>query len=122
MLLFSFWLRSLKSVSTLVECYSFNAPCQSETVERENQQQIPRKPTGLASIAAPVLLEAGVSPVEALRLLELGRSVTNSQLPDYRSDIPDLMEHHLMLAEEFDSLLQRLDSPYPSIEPSDINE
>ena len=47
---------------------------------------------------------------------ELGRSVTNGQLLDYRSDISDLLEQHPTLAKQFDSLRQELDSPFPSIE------
>ena len=73
-----------------------------------------RKLTGLASLATSVSLEAGKPALEALRLLELGRSVTNGQLLDYRSDISGLRDHHPTLAEDFDSLRQELDSPTPS--------
>ena len=45
---------------------------------------------------------------------ELGRSVTNGQLIDYRSDISDLFEQHPTLAKDFDDLRQELDSPFPS--------
>ena len=76
----------------------------SRSLQREDQQYILGKLTGLASLAASVSLEVRERPVEALRLLELGRSVTNGQLLDYRSDISDPMEHHPALAEEFDSL------------------
>ena len=93
----------------------------SRSLEREDQQYILGKLTGLVSLAASVALEAGQSPLEALRLLELGRSVTNGQLLDYRSDISDLMEYHPALAGEFDSLRQELDSPFPCLESSDMS-
>ena len=70
----------------------------SRSLEREDQQHILGKLTGLAAFAAAVSLQVGQSPLEALRLLELGRSVTNSQLLDYRSDISDLRDQHPTLA------------------------
>jgi len=93
----------------------------SRSLEREDQQHILGKLTGLASLAASVSLEVGESPLEALRLQELGRGVTNGQLLDYRSDISDLMEHCPTLAHDFDSLRQELDSPIPSQDSSDMS-
>ncbi|KAF8423527.1 CHAT domain-containing protein [Tirmania nivea] len=90
----------------------------ARSLEREDQQYILGQLTGLASLAAAVSLEAGQSPLEALRLQELGRNVTNGQLLDYRIDISDLMERHPTLAKAFDSLRQELDSPFPPLEPS----
>jgi len=90
----------------------------SRSLEREDQQQILAKLTDydLASLAIAVSLQAGQSPLEALRLQELGRSVTNGQLLDYRSDISDLMSQYPTLAQDFDALRQELDSPFPSTE------
>ena len=87
----------------------------SRSLHRDDQQHILAQLTGLASFAASVSLEVAEPPLEALRLLELGRSMTNSQLLDYRTDISDLMEHYPMLAHNFDSLRLELDSPIPSI-------
>ncbi|KAF8418367.1 CHAT domain-containing protein [Terfezia claveryi] len=93
----------------------------SRSLEREDQQHIVGKLTGLASLATAVSLQAGQSPLEALRLQELGRSVTNGQLLDYRSDISDLIKEYPTLAKDFDSLRQELDSSFPSLEcPPDI--
>jgi len=92
----------------------------SRSLGREDQQHILQQLTGLVSLAASVSLEGGEPPLEALRLLELGRSVTNGQLLDYRSDISDLMELHPALAEEFDASRQELDSPFPP-ESSEIS-
>ncbi|KAF8416573.1 CHAT domain-containing protein [Tirmania nivea] len=86
---------------------------------REDQQHILGKLTGLVSLAAAVSLQAGQSPLQALRLQELGRSVTNGQLLDYRSDISNLMEKHPTLANDFDSLRQELDVPFSPLESSD---
>ena len=47
---------------------------------------------------------------------ELGRSITNIQLIDYCSDILDLIEQYPILANDFHSLRQELDSPLPSTE------
>ena len=88
----------------------------SRSLGREDQQYILAKLTGLASLAAAVSLEVGKPPLDALRLLELGHSVTNGQLIDYRSDISDLIEQHPMLAKHFNFLCQELDSPFPSTE------
>jgi len=57
----------------------------------------------------------------ALRLLELGRSVTNGQLLDYRSDISDLRGQYPKLAADFDSLRQELDLPFSDPTPSDMS-
>ena len=83
------------------------------SLEREDQQHILGQLSGLASLSASVSLEAGEPPLEALRLQELGRTVTNGQLLDYQSDISDLMQHHPTLGQAFDSLRQELDSPFP---------
>ncbi|RPB18391.1 hypothetical protein L211DRAFT_80808 [Terfezia boudieri ATCC MYA-4762] len=93
----------------------------SRSLQREGQQHVLAQLTGLVSLAVSVSLVVEGSPLEALRLQELGRSVTNGQLLDYRSDISDLMEHHPKLAEEFDSLRQQLDSPLPVLESVDMS-
>jgi len=88
----------------------------SRSLEREDQQHILGKLTGLTSLAASLSLEANESPLEALRFLELGRSVTNGQLLDYRSDISDLKDKHPTWADQFQPLREELDSPIPSEE------
>jgi len=93
----------------------------SRSLEREDQQYILGQLNGLASLAASVSLEAGESPLEALRLQGLGRNIIHGQLLDYRSDISDLVEHHPTLAADFDSLRQDLDSPLPSLQSSDMS-
>ena len=92
----------------------------SRSLEREDQQHILGQLTGLVSLAASASLETGAPALEALRLLELGRSITNGQLLDYRSDISDLKEHYPTLAQNFNSLRQELDSPFPSLGSSDL--
>jgi len=91
-----------------------------KSLEREDQQYIVKgiTPTSLVPLAAAASLQAGKPPLEALRLQELGRSITNGQLLDYRSDIFDLMEQHPTLAKGFDCLRQQLDSPFSSTVPS----
>ncbi|KAF8456980.1 CHAT domain-containing protein [Terfezia claveryi] len=87
----------------------------SRSLERDDQQYILQELPGVTSLAVAVSLQAGKSPLEALRLQELGRSVTNGQLLDYRSEISDLMAQHPTLAKDFDSLRQELDPPFASI-------
>ena len=73
-------------------------------------------------LAAAVALEVAQSPLQALQLLELGRSITNGQLLDYRSDLSHLLEKQPQLARAFDSLRLELDSPFPSIDQfSDVS-
>ncbi|RPB20526.1 hypothetical protein L211DRAFT_893267 [Terfezia boudieri ATCC MYA-4762] len=94
----------------------------SRSLGREDQQHILEKLTGIASLVVSVSLEISGSPLEALQLQELGRSITNGQLLDYRTDISDLMEQHPTLAKEFDSLRQTLDSPVPPTVFSDTSK
>ena len=94
-------------------------PATSRSLEQVDRQYIPGNFTDLLSLCTSVLLEAGKSPLEALRLHELGHSyITNGRCLDHsqaQSDISNLMEHHPMLAEEFDSLRQELDSRVPML-------
>ena len=54
----------------------------SRSLEREDQQHIMEeiRATSVVSLALAASLQAGKSPLEVLRLQELGRSVTNGQL------------------------------------------
>ena len=85
----------------------------SRSLQREDQQYILAQLHGLrlVSLAVAVLLQAGQSPLDALRLQEQGRSVTDGQIIDYRSEISDLMEQHPALGNDFNSLRQELDLP-----------
>lgn len=65
---------------------------------------------GLASLAAAAALNAGKSPYDALRLLELGRGVISSSFFDMRGEVSDLMAKHPSLAAKFTSLRDELDS------------
>ncbi|KAF8421683.1 CHAT domain-containing protein [Tirmania nivea] len=111
-----------RASSLLHDATHFIPLATSRSLGREDQQHILEKLTGLASFAAAVTLQAGQSPLEALCLQELGRSVTNGQLLDYRSGISDLTEQYPTLAKHFDFLRQELDAPLPSMESlSDIS-
>ncbi|KAI2621937.1 CHAT domain-containing protein [Hypomontagnella submonticulosa] len=82
---------------------------------------------GLASMAAATSLnEAGDDEAEkayrALKLLELGRGIIASVLMDMRTDISDLEYKHPMLAEEFVSLRDELDSPADRLLPLSISD
>jgi len=116
-LVFSPLMEDLSRACSLLRSVVYLMPLATpRSLEREDQQYILEKLTGLVSLAASVSLAAGESPLEALQLLELGRSVTNGQLLDYRSDISDLMTHYPTLAQDFDFLRQELDSPLSSQE------
>ncbi|KAF8432049.1 CHAT domain-containing protein [Terfezia claveryi] len=113
MLVFDPLVKDLPTACTLLQDVMQLLPLVTpRSLGREDQQHILGYLTGLASLAASVCFEVGESPLEALRLQELGRSVTNSQLLDYRSDISDLMKNYPTLAEEFGSLREELDSPF----------
>ncbi|KJZ69755.1 hypothetical protein HIM_10866 [Hirsutella minnesotensis 3608] len=66
---------------------------------------------GLSSAAAATLLNAGGDAYHALRLLELGRGVIAGLLMDMRGDISDVKRAHPILADEFISIRDELDSP-----------
>lgn len=73
--------------------------------------------SGLASMAAATAINAGKGASEALRLLELGRSVITSLLLEMRTDLSDLEQKHPRLAKEFISLRDELDSPFDMMPP-----
>ena len=55
------------------------------SLNRDDQQNALKSVAGPTSLSASVILRLGQSPTEAVRLLELGRNVTNGQLLDYFS-------------------------------------
>ncbi|KAF2804516.1 uncharacterized protein BDZ99DRAFT_544163 [Mytilinidion resinicola] len=67
--------------------------------------------SGLASMAAAIWLKAGKDEHLALELLELGRCVIAGLLLEMRTDISDLKQQYPMLAAEFETLRNKLDSP-----------
>ncbi|KAH8723269.1 hypothetical protein GQ44DRAFT_620595, partial [Phaeosphaeriaceae sp. PMI808] len=76
-----------------------------------NKQHMLGQFSGLASMAAAISLKAGKNEHQALELLELGRCVIAGLLLEMRTDISDLKQQHPMLAAEFESLRNELDSP-----------
>ena len=71
----------------------------------------------LASDAAAVVLQAGKLPYEAIRLLELGRSVIVNSLHESRVDISELQSKHPELAAEY--LRYRAQVNTPQTSPTD---
>ena len=63
----------------------------------------------LASDAAAAALDAGKSPYEALRLLELGRGIILNSLHESRVDISKLQDQHPQLAAEYTGCRAQLD-------------
>ena len=84
-------------------------------LKRDDQQYIMSTlaPQGqfIASRAAALSLEVEDEPYEALQLLELGRGVIAGMLLDIRTDITALKEEHPILAQRFEQLRNKLDSP-----------
>ncbi|KAJ4125314.1 hypothetical protein NW768_008931 [Fusarium equiseti] len=77
--------------------------------ENSDRQFVLGRVAGLASDAAAAALQAGQSPMTALKLLEQGRGIIGSSLQDMRSDVEDLEKHSPELAERYRSLQTELD-------------
>ncbi|KAF4335504.1 30S ribosomal S17P protein [Fusarium beomiforme] len=69
-----------------------------------DRQSLLSQLSGLTSMAAAASLSAGNEPLEALKLLELGRGLISGLVMDIRTDISDLTIEHPDLANEFDHL------------------
>jgi tetratricopeptide (TPR) repeat protein len=80
-------------------------------LDNSDKQHILEGFAGLASMAAAVSLEAGKDEHYALELLELGRCVIAGLLLEMRTEVSDLKQQHSVLAAEFESLRDKLDSP-----------
>ncbi|RSL72452.1 hypothetical protein CEP53_001101 [Fusarium sp. AF-6] len=70
--------------------------------------------TGLATFAAAAALNAGKGAEHALGLLELGRGVIASGTLETRTSIMDLEDKYPVLASEFESFRDKLESPPPT--------
>jgi len=86
----------------------------------QDQQRVLSTLYSLASDTAAASLEAGNDPYEALRLLELGRSVLISMQLDARMPIPELQKQHPTLADEYIKLHDQLRSSKVTEEPFEV--
>ena len=86
----------------------------------QDQKRVLSNLYSLASNTAAASLEAGNDPYEALRLLELGRSVLISMQLDARMPIPELKKQHPTLADEYIKLHHQLRSSKITEEPFEI--
>ena len=87
------------------------------TIQHEAKQFLLASFGVLASGAASVALNAGKGPYDALKLLEIGRSVITGLLFDMRLNVSDLESDHPDLAARFISLRDALDSPVDKLIP-----
>lgn len=87
--------------------------------QRDDQQKVLSNIYGLAASAASIALEAGLSPYEALRRLELGRGIIMSFTIDLRSDITSLQTSHPNLFREFDDLRNEIGKKSVDLESMD---
>ncbi|KAL8696656.1 MAG: hypothetical protein Q9224_002686 [Gallowayella concinna] len=108
------WERSSVLLQGAVELLPFLSPL---TLQHEDKQFVLASSGGIASIAASTALNAGKDPYDALRLLEIGKSVITGLLLDMRSDVSDLEMRHPDLAAHFISLRNELDSPIDKMLP-----
>ncbi|PUU77277.1 CHAT domain-domain-containing protein [Tuber borchii] len=86
----------------------------------QDQQRVLSNIYSLATNAAAASLEAGNDPYEALRLLELGRSVLISMQLEAQMPIPELQKQHPTLADEYIKLHDQLRSSKITEEPFEI--
>ena len=88
----------------------------------QDQQSVLSDYYSLANNTVAASLEAGNDPYEALRLLELGRSVLISMQLDAQMPIPELQKKHPTLAEEYIKLHDQLRSSKITEEPFEIRQ
>lgn len=81
-----------------------------------DQQVMIAQFAGLVSSAVAASLESENDPIEALRLLDLGRGVMGSLQLDTRSDVTDLESSYPELAQEFKQLRDELDPPILNVD------
>jgi tetratricopeptide (TPR) repeat protein len=81
------------------------------SLDNTDKQHMLGQFAGLASMAAATSLNAGKEAHHALEPLELGRGIIAGLLFEMRTDISDLEQQHPKLAEEFEFLRDKLDSP-----------
>ncbi|KAF3808316.1 hypothetical protein GCG54_00006937 [Colletotrichum gloeosporioides] len=90
----------------------------SRQLSQHDQQHLLSEFSGVVTMAASLALEAGRPPLDAVKLLELGRGIIIGLRSGLRSDVSELREHHPRLAKRFEELRVMLDSPYKDM--SDI--
>ena len=108
------WEKSSTLLQGAVELLPLISPF---TIQHEDKQFVLASFGGLASEAASVAMKAGKAPYDALRLLEIGRSVITGLLFDMRSNVSDLESNHPDLAARFISVRDVLDSPVDKVVP-----
>jgi tetratricopeptide (TPR) repeat protein len=102
------WKEASALLSSAVELLPFVT---TRSLEHTDKEDVVTRFDGLASEAAAASLSAGEKPEQALKLLELGRSVISGLLLEMRVDITEIERHDPELAKEFITLRDQLDSP-----------
>lgn len=102
------WSEACLAVTTAVSLIPLIAP---RFLENTDKQHLLTEINGFASEGASVMLMAGKSPYEAIKVIELARGIIFSASGDLRSDISDLWRSHPNLAAEYDQLRCQLDMP-----------
>ncbi|RYP81104.1 hypothetical protein DL769_002160 [Monosporascus sp. CRB-8-3] len=103
---------SVNVMREAVELLPFLSPA---TLNRDEQQRGLAAFSGLASRAAALALNAGMSPSEALRLLELGRGVMTATQMGLRGDLKSVEQADGKLASRFRELRDRLNAAPSSL-------
>lgn len=100
------WMEASEVTNTAVNLLPLISP---RSLGQKDQQDMLKKYSGLASLAACVALKAGKPASDALGLLELGRGVITGFQFETRTDLGDLREQHPEIAREFEELRDELD-------------
>ena len=90
----------------------------NRSLNRDDQQHIVSRFSGLAADACSLALEVGDSPFQALELLELGRGVILGLLMDDRSDLSELRAYDPEKAAKFEKLRDAVNAPIQDAEGS----
>lgn len=108
-----YWTEATSCMTAALDLLPMVSP---RTLQRDDQQHVLAKFSGLAAEAASFALEAGYPAYEALRLLELGRGMIMSFAIDLRSDFSSLKTTHPDLFRKFNDLRTKINERSPNLE------
>lgn len=103
------WHSAYEAASTAVSHVPLVTPYSLDNADKQHMLTELYECINLASNAAAVALMVGKPPLEAFRLLELGRGIIMGSMNDIRLDISDLKQHYPEIAQKYMDLRDQID-------------
>ena len=100
------WSEAYEAASRTLPLVSLLTP---RFLQTSDKQDLLKAFPHLGSDAAAVALMAGKEPIEAIRLLELGRGIIAGSQYDMRRDVSELHQQHPQMAQEYIELRDQLE-------------